>query len=650
MKVKKNHATWIHSLVSFLGTGFLYLVGKTTLVKKVDDPAYLEYRRLKKPIIYALWHNTQVFLAYAHRGERVFIMVSRSRDGEYIAQVMKHMRLIPVRGSTTRGGDQALREVIRLLEEGKQVGFTPDGPKGPPQTVHGGVVMAAKMSGCPLVPTTVRHRRKIVFNSWDKFMLPLPFGRTILGHGKPVLINKETSDEDAKEIIRKGLNQIEKESDEALRQASSWLGCFTGHLIRCLYSGLSFLLVPLWLPFLFMRYGIKRSFQNMKQRLGAFQVPPNPQTKRYWLHIASVGEWQAVKPFLAELKSDKDINLFLTVTSPEALKLISKEEPNFPCSLLPVDLPWIMKRWIKRVNPHVVFIVETELWPNMIHRLHKDNVPVFLINGRLSSRSMNRWRWFKPLVQNTLEGFSSIYARSQQDAKRFETLGYPKSRIEVTGNLKIDNYQITEESRKKEKRKTLFGSEEGLIVVGGSTQEGEEEVLLKILDNRESNSVKLILAPRRMERVAPLVRLLSGQKQSWTLWSRAKKPKIWVTNILLVDTLGDLKDLYQTADVAFIGGSLLPKGGQNPLEAASVGVPVLFGPWMDNFAEEAKELMEREAAWTVKDENDFLQKCHHLIGNPDKREQMGKKALSYVGSKQGVAIRTLDSLKSQLHL
>src|SRR5262249_40523842 len=145
----------------------------------------LELRRERKPIVYCFWHNAQVYLAYAHRNEHVKIIVSQSKDGEYIAQVMNRLGLIPVRGSTSRGGEQALREVCDFLKEGSQAGFTPDGPSGPLQTVHGGAVMAAQMSGAPIVPVAYASRRRIVFNSWDKFVVPLPFSKIVVAHGEP---------------------------------------------------------------------------------------------------------------------------------------------------------------------------------------------------------------------------------------------------------------------------------------------------------------------------------------------------------------------------------------------------------------------------------------------------------------------------------
>jgi lysophospholipid acyltransferase (LPLAT)-like uncharacterized protein len=184
--------TFLHRLAGLAGSLYLHFVGATSVIQKLDDPDYLTRRRGKQSLVYALWHNTQIFLAYAHRAEKASVMVSQSKDGEYIAQIMQRMNLHAVRGSTSRGGGAALREMIRLVEEGGRVGFTPDGPKGPLQTIHGGVVEVARATGRPIIPVSISSGRKLVFKkSWDKFFVPLPFGRIVVAHGKPFFIAKD---------------------------------------------------------------------------------------------------------------------------------------------------------------------------------------------------------------------------------------------------------------------------------------------------------------------------------------------------------------------------------------------------------------------------------------------------------------------------
>jgi len=216
--------TFLHRLAGWVGSLYLRFVGATSYIRKVDDPDYLACSREKKSLIFALWHNTQAFLAYAHRGEHASVMVSQSKDGEYIAQVMKRLQLHPVRGSTSRGGGAALREMIHRIQEGGRVGFTPDGPKGPLQTIHGGVVEAARATGTPIIPTSISSRRKIVFRkSWDQFFVPLPFTHIAVAHGKPLFIATDMPLEEAKLLIREELNRIRDRALQAVEEAPSYL-------------------------------------------------------------------------------------------------------------------------------------------------------------------------------------------------------------------------------------------------------------------------------------------------------------------------------------------------------------------------------------------------------------------------------------------
>jgi lysophospholipid acyltransferase (LPLAT)-like uncharacterized protein len=216
--------TLLHRLAGWIGSLYLHLVGATSYIRKLDDPDYLACRGEKQSLVYALWHNTQVFLAYAHRGEKASVMVSQSKDGEYIAQVMKRMDLQAVRGSTSRGGGAALREMIHRVQEGGRVGFTPDGPKGPLQTIHGGVVEVARATGRPIIPTSISSRRKFVFKkSWDQFFMPLPFSLIVVAHGKPLYIAKDMPLEAAKTLVRDELNRIRDRALQALEETPSYL-------------------------------------------------------------------------------------------------------------------------------------------------------------------------------------------------------------------------------------------------------------------------------------------------------------------------------------------------------------------------------------------------------------------------------------------
>lgn len=634
----------LHWLAGYVGAGYLHFVSKTSFVHEWNDPAVLELRREKKPLIYGFWHNSQAYLAYSHGGEGVSIIVSRSKDGEYIAQVMKRLGSNAVRGSTSRGGEQALRDLCELLKEGRQVGFTPDGPRGPVQTVQGGIVMAAQMSGAPIIPLTFLSTRCLVFNSWDKFMLPLPFGSIVVSQGKPLYIDKELSMDQAKEKVRQAMNHNVEEAEERMKTIPSWGGSLAGVLLTYMYTGLSLLLIPLTFPLLMLRFGGGRTFRFLGERLKP-SLPELRSKKRLWLHAASVGEWQALRPVLNLLKKNDNIQFVITVSTPEARVLVEREEPSALVRLLSVDLPWVISSWIKRISPTAVGVVETELWPRMLFTLQKNRIPVFLINGRLSKRSYERWRLVKPFSLKILNTFSRLFVRTERDGRHFIQLGAPLSRVHITGNTKMDNLKPSPPTseyleKKRESRQRLFGGTDGTLVVAGSTWSGEESALMSLFSQKGENKIRLILAPRRLERVPEVTRLFQGFPTSWSLWSKVKESHVWDTDILLVDTLGDLKELIHVADLCFVGGSLKPHGGQNPLEPAAAGVPVLFGPSMENFHEEAADLKRVGAARQARHEKDVVNDILELVSDEYLRRTMGLAGASYVESKQGSSQRT----------
>lgn len=636
-------------MAGFIGAGYLTLVGKTSFIHACDHPKYLEYRRLKKPLIYAFWHNAQVFLVYMHRNEGINAIVSRSGDGEYITQVMKRMGINAVRGSTSRGGEQALRDLCELLEGGKQAGFTPDGPRGPAQTVQGGVVMAAQRSGAPIVPMTYVSRRRIIFDSWDKFVMPLPFSTIIAAHSQPIHLPADMPLEEAKERVRKALNDNVDAAQEALHNAPWWGMSLVAAALDCVYTMLVLLLSPFSLPFIMARYGAGRTFRFLAERfhVGMMRAPTK---KRVWIHAASVGEWQALKPVLNSLEATPNLEFVITVSTPEARVLVSKERPDIPVRMMPFDLPFIMSRWVSHVLPWAAIVVETELWPHMISTLHRRHVPVFIINGRLSARSLSRWRMVKPFIQIFLLRLSGVFARTDLDGTRYCRLGVPRSRIVVTGNTKYDGLTLGDDKTRLSRRREVFGDETGVWVIAGSTWPGEEASVLKLFDLKKTIRYRLILAPRHKSRFAALEKLLACVPASWSSWSKVKETHLWDTDILLVDTLGDLKNLYLFADIAFVGGSLTIRGGQNPLEPAAAGLPVLFGPSMENFHEETAALKRVGAARQARHEQDVLSDIQELASDESLMRTMGGAARRFIEEKQGAAARTTAGLKELLGL
>lgn len=625
----------------------MHVVGKTSFIYKWDHPHALFLRREKKPLIYAFWHNAQVFLAYAHRGENVHVIVSQSKDGEYIAQVMNRLKLDAVRGSTSKGGMQALRQLVSYLKKGEQAAFTPDGPRGPVYMVQGGVVSAAQLSGAPIIPMHAASRRKLTFRSWDQFVVPLPFSTHLVAHGEPFVLPREMGMEEAKEIVKHAMDQNRDGAFDRLNELPGYLSSFFAAFYFGLYNVLS-LAFPFLLPVAFARYGFKRSLRDWKDRLGLGELQSRGESRRLWFHASSLGEWQALKPVLREIRKIEGVSILLTVNTPEAKEILQKQDTALAVTLIPLDVYWMMSRWIKCVTPHAVILVETEIWPNLIALCDKKNIPLMVVNGRLSDRSSKRWRWVAPFIRNLLGKISWMYVRTRDDRERFMALGASSWRVQVAGNTKTDNLAVYAADDKAAVRKRLFGAlPDAVFVVAGSTWNGEEELMMQLL---QENSVRLILAPRRPERFVDVEELLKKSSYTWSLWSEVKKGKKWDTRILLVNSLGDLTQMYAAGDVAFVGGSVYPKGGQNPLEPSAAGVPTVFGPSMEHFSFEAKRLIEARAAFQGQDGAHVLTHLRELIGNGEFRKKTGEAAMRWVKEHQGVSTQVVQHMKKLLGL
>ncbi len=638
----------IPQLVSFIGAFYLRLVGNTSFIQNVDDPAFKAFRRDRKPVIYALWHNNQVALACAHRGEKVHVIVSKSKDGEYIARVMERLGLIPVRGSSSRGGEQALREIMGVLEKGGQAGFTPDGPKGPVQSIQQGVIWAAQNTGVPVVAVGAASRRQMVFNSWDKFKVPLPFSHLVISHEKPFFISPDEKPDKAEEKVRSALNRAQITADEEIKKSKGWRFIMTGRIILWIYKGLSGILSPLILLYCFLKFGFRRSLRDMSERWGRGNFFPPANFPRVWFHAASVGEWRALHPILKEFMAQKGLEMVVTVTTATAKKLVLAEAPGVFVKLLPLDFGWLLNRWIRQLNPHSFCVIESELWPNLIDTVSRLHIPGFILNGRLSQKSFMKWRKFSPLVSQELRYFSHLYVRTERDRIYFSGLGARENDVEVLGNSKADNLIILSPEQKTEKRKSFLGDWSGVCVIGVSTWPGEEELILKLLDNPAHQNVRIILVPRKMARINEILNRLNSKNLTSQLFSDVKKGRKWESQILLVDTFGDMRELCAVADMAFVGGSIYPKGGQNPLEPAAARLALVFGPSMENFEDESRGLLQSAGALQGDGAESVAVFLNQLISDRSLREKMGASAAEELGRRQGVAKKIVEKLRIQL--
>ncbi|MFP4246454.1 MAG: lipid IV(A) 3-deoxy-D-manno-octulosonic acid transferase [Halochromatium sp.] len=419
--------------------------------------------------------------------------------------------------------------------------------------------------------------------------------------------------------------------------------------MRHLYSFLLALLLPLVLLRLLWRgYRQPAYLQRWPERLGVWRVPPRPVD--LWIHAVSVGEVQAMQPLIRELLGrEPALALIVTTTTPTgAQRLQELFGERVQHAFTPYDLPWIMRRFLRWTRPRLVLVVETEIWPNMLAACARRAIPVILANARLSARSARGYARVGGLTARTLRRFTRIAAQSQPDAQRFIQLGAPARRVQVTGSIKFDLRLPASLRDRAEVVRWEWGVNRP-VWVAASTHDGEEEPILAVQRRLRQRfaDVLLVLVPRhpeRFERVAALVR-----REGLALARRSQGAACDVAcSVYLVDTMGELPMFLAAADAAFIGGSLVPVGGHNLLEAAALAVPVAIGPHCFNVAEITRLLVAEEGAVQIKDAEALGSLLEAWLGDAAERARIGERGYAFVERNRGALQRLLVLLDQVL--
>ncbi len=399
----------------------------------------------------------------------------------------------------------------------------------------------------------------------------------------------------------------------------------------------------------------KKRRQNLLQRLGFNHgfTRKEEGTRRMWIHALSVGEVKSALPLVTALRQKyPDWSIVFTSTTVTGQKMARELYRSRPpladqTGYFPFDFPFAVKAITRGIGPDRVILVETDLWPNFIHFLKKSSIPVILVNARLSRRSFKGYRMLRHLFLPVLANLSRIFVQTDQDRERYAALGLPGKKISVAGNIKFD--QPASPGRTvpaTDAGHRLKLSDHDLMWIAGSTHEGEEQIIGRVFARLKKRhpALKLILAPRDPGRCPAVLSLLNQQELSPRLFTRpGHDPES--ADIILVDVMGVLAGLYAICDIAFIGGSLVPGGGHNPLEAAACGIPVLFGPGMDDFSLIAQQMAQNKAAFMVADHNELYRQTNRLLADSALRHDMGTNALEFFNSRRGAVANILEQLE-----
>jgi 3-deoxy-D-manno-octulosonic-acid transferase len=403
--------------------------------------------------------------------------------------------------------------------------------------------------------------------------------------------------------------------------------------------------------FLYQALRHRKYVGGFRQRLGYLPLSFNlDREPSIWVHAVSVGEVLAVRPLVSSLKDRyPHLRLFLSTTTLAGQQLarrtIQEADGVF---YFPFDLAFIVRRVLDVVRPKLFVMVEGEIWPHVLRECGRRGVKTVVVNGRVSTRSFPRYRFVKPLFERVLGDIDRFCMQSEESAHRVIALGADPARVTVTGSLKFDAAALPADAARGRDRVLRFFRmpRERIVLVAGSVMRGEDLPVLKAFRRAKAVSPQalLVLAPRHVERFDEAAHLARGEG-----FAVAKRSDLAIdadprADVVILDTIGELAQVYQLATVAFVGGSLVETGGHNILEPAVFGRPIVFGPHMSNFAEIAREFLAQGAAVQVHSVRELEDVIVELLTDPVRRARLGAAARALVDANRGARDRTLEAL------
>ena len=388
---------------------------------------------------------------------------------------------------------------------------------------------------------------------------------------------------------------------------------------------------PVFLPRLIWRMiRSGRYREGWKEKLLGRAGLSAPRGRRIWVHAVSVGEVSCAVPLVAALDELDGVEVVVSTTTETGQAVARKRFGRERVFYCPFDFAHAVSAAFDRVRPEVLVLVELEIWPNMIAEARRRKVPAVVVNGRMSQRSFRGYARVLPFISRALRSVWYWSVQTEEYARRLRSLGVPAERIGITSSLKYDAASLEPDHALRARIRDEFGiGDDEVVLVAGSTHRGEEEAVLDA-----AGEMRVILAPRHPERWDEVEELLKERGFNYVRRTRLGEPA-GPQPVILLDTMGELSSVYQAAEIVFVGGSLVPRGGQNPIEPASVGKPVVFGPNMWNFDEAKTALLDAGAAMEVRDRARLIRVAGDLADSHQKRRRMGLRAREVVVSRRG---------------
>jgi len=647
--------------------GLIGSVERTSRV--VYEPAdALERLEAQHPVIVAVWHG-QFMLTSGFRPSpdvKVAAMVARHGDAEYIGTAMAQLGVELIRGAGAggrrkdRGGAYALRQAVRALKQGYSVVMTADVPPGPARQAGLGIVTLARLSGRPIVPVASATSHFLALNTWSRLTINLPFSKLAYVVGDPIHV---APDADAA-VLEAARAEVERSLNRVTARAYACAGADARRAtptcaddptappaepdlrLKIYRTGMSLLrpLAPLVLK-MRERHG-KEDPRRRPERLGQPSAG-RPDGVLAWVHAASVGETNAVLPVIEALGAARpNLNVLLTTGTVTSASLAERRLPVRSLhQYVPLDAPEYAARFLEHWRPDLAVFTESEIWPSLILETSARGIPLALVNARLSHRSRRRWQRNKGMAQPLFNRFDVVLAQNDPLARGFSALG--ARNVHAVGNLKIDAPPPPVDLGELERLTAALDGRPGFVAA--STHEGEEEIIAEAHRQLARNFDKFctIIAPRHPERGTAIAERLKDMGLTVAQRSLGVLPGER-TDIYVADTIGELGTLYALTPIAFIGGSLVDRGGQNPIEAVRHGVAVLTGPHWQNFRDAYLTLLRHEGAIEVNSADTLAAAVTQLLQSQAEMQHMRAGATQALATLSGALEQTVARLLSYL--
>jgi 3-deoxy-D-manno-octulosonic-acid transferase len=425
------------------------------------------------------------------------------------------------------------------------------------------------------------------------------------------------------------------------------------YLLYSLVTGIVFALASPYFFYQALRHN--KYVGSIGQRLGYLPISFNLDgDESIWVHAVSVGEVLSARPLISELRVRyPKLRLFLSTTTLSGQELARHSVSDVDAVFyFPFDWAFTARRTLNVVRPRLFVMIETEIWPNLLRECRRRRIKTVMVNGRISYRSFPRYRMIRPFIKRVLGDIDRFCVQGDETSRRLVELGADPARITVTGSLKFDSLESSPTpGRGRERVLRYFRIPPGRpVIIAGSTSKGEEEPVIRAFNRVRAagTNALLIIAARHPERFDEVERLCRHEGLVAIRRSELPIDAEPRADAVVLDTIGELAQLYQLATVVFIGGSLVPAGGHNILEPALYGKPIVFGPYMQNFGEIADAFLSNRAAIQVRSETELEETILSLIGDPVRRARVGAAARALVESNRGARDRTLAVIRDLL--